>query len=158
MRAFLLVLVAAVLVLLAAVRSGQAVSSRSLIKLKNAGVSDGTIEVMVQQKTLETAAFSVEDILQLKRAGISEKTLQMLLKESSFLRRRRPIVYGRQTRGLQLTTAQDVIELKNAGVSDEVLQAIIAVSAPAEAYDTQRAWEVLDNMGLRIFLRGDPPD
>jgi len=148
-------LVAAVVALLVAVRSGQTISSGSLIKLKNAGVSDGTIEVLVQEKTLETAAFSVEDIVRLKQAGISETTIQMLLKESSFLRQRRPIVYGRQTRALQLTTAQDVIELKNAGLSDEVLQAIIAVSAQPDTYDTQKAWEILDNVGLRIFLRGE---
>ena len=157
MRALILVLAAALVTLLVAVRPGQAISSHGLIKLKNAGVSDGTIAVLVQEKTLETAAFSVEDIVQLKQAGIAEKTIQMLLKESSFLRQRRPIVYGQQTRALQFTTAQDVIELKKAGVSDEVLQAIIAVSTPPNTYDTQKAWEILDNVGLRIFLPGKGP-
>jgi hypothetical protein len=158
MRALVWVSVAVAVASLVAVRSGQAISSRSLIKLKNAGVSDGTIAVLVQEKTLETAAFSVEDIVHLKQAGISEKTIQMLLKESSFLRQRRPIVYGGQTRALQFTTAQDVIELKNAGLSDEVLEAIIAVTAPPDTYDTQKAWEILGNAGLRIFLPGNGPD
>jgi hypothetical protein len=158
MRAHVLVLVAAAVASLVAVRSGQAISSRSLIKLKNAGVSDGTIAVLVREKTLETAAFSVEDIVRLKQAGISEETIQMLLKESSCLRQRKPIVYGRQTRALQFTTAQDIIELKNAGISDDVLQAIIAVTAQPDADNTQKAWEMLNNAGLRIFLRGNGPD
>ena len=158
MRALVLMLIAAAAASLVAVRSGQAVSSKSLIKLKNAGVSDATIAVLIREKTLETAAFSVEDIVRLKQAGISEKTIQMLLKEASFLRQRKPIVYGRQTRALQFTTAQDVIELKNAGVSDAVLQAIIAVTGQPDTYDTQKAWEMLTNAGLRIYLRGDAPD
>ena len=155
MRSLVLLLLAVIVVLVVAVRGGQAISTRNLAKLKNAGVSDATIAVLIQQKTLETAAFSVEDIVQLKQAGISEKTIQMLLQESSFLRQRRPIVYGRQVRSLQFTSVQDIIDLKNAGIGDEVLQAIIAVTADPNPDDTQRAWEVLNNMGLRIFWRGD---
>ena len=47
---------------------------------------------------------------------------------------------------------------KNAGLSDDVLQAIIAVTAQPETCDTQKAWEMLNNAGLRIFLRGNGPD
>ena len=97
-----------------------------------AGVSDQTIQVIVQEKVIETAAFSIEDIVEMKQAGVGDTTLQMLIKEGSFLRNSRPIVYGKDTRPIRFTTAGDVIELKQAGLSDEVIQAVLAAEQPQE--------------------------
>ena len=130
-----------------------ALSSQNVVKLKKAGVSDQTIQVIVQEKVIETAAFSIEDIVEMKQAGVGDKTLQMLIKEGSFLRNSRPIVYGKDTRPIRFTTAGDVIALKQAGLSDEVIQAVIAVTG--ERYYSQReeSLDLLRGMGIVVDSR-----
>ena len=130
-----------------------ALSSHAVIELKKAGVSDRTIQVIIQEKVIETAAFSIDEIVAMKQAGVGETTLQMLGKEGSFLKKSEPIVYGKDTRPLRFTTARDVIELKKAGLSDEVLQAIIAVTG--ERYYSQReeAYGLPRGMGIVVDTR-----
>ncbi len=129
-------------------------NSESIVRLKEAGVSDSTIQMMVREKVLETAAFSVQEIIDMKKAGISEKTIQMVIKEGSFLKDTAPIIYGKDVRSIEFTTARDVIELKKAGISDEVIQAILYVVG--ESTDSQRknAYDLLENMEIRVDLRG----
>ena len=128
-------------------------NSESIVRLKEAGVSDATIGIMVREKVVETAAFSVQEIIDMKRAGLSEKTIQMVIKEGSFLKDTAPIVYGKDIRSIEFTTARDVIELKQAGVSDEVIQAILYVVG--ESTDSQRkdAWDLLRDLEIRVDLR-----
>ena len=127
--------------------------SESIVRLKEAGVSDSTIQMMVREKVVETAAFSVQEIIDMKKAGISEKTIQMVIKEGSFLKDTAPIIYGKDVRSIEFTTAQDVIELKRAGISDEVIQAILYVVG--ESTDSQRknAYDLLKDMEIRVDLR-----
>ena len=133
--------------------TGNTLSGKSVVQLKKAGVSDQTIQVIVQEKVVETAAFSVDDIVAMKKAGVGETTLQMLLKEGSFLKNSEPIVYGRKTRPIRFTTAQDVIELKQAGLSDEVIQAIIAVTGERYYSQQEAAFDMLQGMGIVVDTR-----
>jgi glyoxylate utilization-related uncharacterized protein len=128
-------------------------NSESIVHLKGAGVSDETIQVMIREKVIETAAFSVQEIIDMKKAGINEKTIQMVIQEVSFLKDTAPVIYGKDVRSIEFTTAQDLIELKNAGFSDEVIQAIIYVVG--ESSDAQRkdAWDLLRDMEIRVDLR-----
>lgn len=128
-------------------------NSESVVRLKGAGVSDKTIQVMIREKVIETAAFSVQEVIDMKKAGISEKTIRMVIREGSFLKDTAPVIYGKDVRSIEFTTAQDIIELKNAGLSDEVIQAIIHVVG--ESSDAQRkdAWDLLRDMEIRVDLR-----
>ena len=128
-------------------------NSESLIRLKKAGVSDVTIQMIVREKVIETAALSVQEIVNMKKAGLSEKTIQMVIQEGSFLKDTAPIIYGKNVRSIEFTTAEDIVELKKAGLSDEVIQAIIYVVG--ESTDAQRkdAWDLLRNMEIKVDLR-----
>ena len=141
--------------ILIAAQPALALSGNDIVELKKAGISGKTIQVIAEEKVIETAAFSVDDIVKMKKAGLGEETLRMLMRESSFLRRSEPIVYGKHTWSLRFTNAQDVIELKQAGLSDEVIQAVIAVSG--ERYNSQReeAFNLLRSMGIIVDTRGN---
>jgi hypothetical protein len=135
---------------LAAVSPAWALDAQSLARLKKAGVEDATIETMVRERTVETAAFTVEDIIVMKAAGIGEDTLRALIREGSFLKDREPVVYGNGLRSIRLTTMEDIIRLKQAGVSDEVLQAIVAISRPGADAEREQALRRLQEMGIWV--------
>jgi hypothetical protein len=128
-------------------------NGEGILRLKKAGVSDTTIQIMVREKVVETAAFSVQEIIDMKKAGLSEKTIQMVIQEGSFIKDTAPIIYGKDVRSIEFTTARDVIELKKAGISDEVIQAILYVVG--ESTDSQRknAWKLLRDMEIWVDLR-----
>ena len=133
---------------------GATVTGKDIFKLKKAGVSDKTIQLIVKEKVIETAAFSVDDIVNMKKAGVTEKTLRILIKEGSFLGNTEPIVYGRETQSIRYISAQDVINLKNNGVSDSVIQSVIEATKSEDEKERERAWRMLENMDLRIFTPG----
>ena len=128
-------------------------SGQNVVALKKAGVSDQTIQVITQEKVIETAAFSIEDIVAMKKAGVGEQTIQMIIKDGSFLGNREPIVYGRSTQSVRNISPEEVINLKKNGVSDEVIQSIIEASKSDEQEDRERAWRMLENMQLRVHVR-----
>ena len=142
-----------ILVVLLAAQPAVSLSGKGIVRLKKAGVSDRTIEIIAEEKVIETAAFSIDEIVAMKKAGVSERTLQMLVKEGSFLKSSAPIVYGNTTRSIRFTTAQDVIELKEAGVSDEVIQAIIAVTGERYYSQQDEAYELLRDMDILVDTR-----
>jgi len=129
---------------------GATVTGKDIFELKKAGVSDKTIQVILKEKVIETAAFSVDDIVNMKKAGVTEKTLRILIKEGSFLNISQPIVYGRQTRSIRHISVQDIINLKNNGVSDSIIQSVIEAIKSGDEKDHERAWRMLDNLRLRI--------
>ena len=133
---------------------GATVTGKDIFELKKAGVSDTTIQLIVKEKVIETAAFSVDDIVNMKKAGVTEKTLRILIEEGSFLSNSEPIVYGRKTRSIRHINAQDVINLKNNGVSDSIIQSVIEATRSGDEEDRKRAWRMLENMDLRIHSRG----
>lgn len=128
-------------------------NSQSIVRLKQAGVSDATIQIMVREKVVETAAFSVQEIVDMKKAGLSEKTIQMVIQEGSFLKDTAPIIYGKDVRSIEFTTAQDIIELKKAGISDEVIQAILYVVGESSDSERKDAYDLLERMQIRVDLR-----
>jgi hypothetical protein len=130
-----------------------ALNSESIVRLKKAGVSDPTIQIMVREKVVETAAFSVQEIIDMKNAGLSEKTIQMVIQEGSFLKDTAPIIYGKDVRSIEFTTADDIIELKNAGISNEIIQAIITVVGQSTDADRRDAYRLLEDMDIRVDLR-----
>ena len=129
-------------------------SGQNVIELKKAGVSDQTIQVITQEKVIETAAFSIEDIVAMKRAGVGEETIRLVIKDGSFLNNSEPIVYGRSTQSVRNISPEEVINLKKNGVSDEVIQSVIEASKSDDQQDRERAWRMLENMRLRVHTRG----
>jgi len=133
---------------------GATVTGKDISEMKKAGVSDKTIELIVKEKVIETAAFSVDDIVNMKKAGVTEKTLRILIEEGSFLDNTEPIVYGRETQSIRQISVQDVINLKKNGVSDSIIQSVIEATKSSDEKDRERAWRMLENMDLRIFTPG----
>jgi len=133
---------------------GLSLDSEGIIRLKEAGISDETIQLIVKEKSIETCALTVHEILSLKKAGLSDKTIQMLIREGSFLKDREPIIYGKEIKSIKFVTIKDIIELKDAGLSDEVIQAIIIYgSRDVDEEERKKAWEMLENMGIVIDMR-----
>jgi hypothetical protein len=144
----------ALAILIAALSAAHALDGASLVRLKRAGVSDATIEVLVRERAIETAAFSVEEIVAMKAAGMGDKALQAVVVAGSFMRDREPVVYGNEMKPLALSSTADLIALKQAGVSDEVLQAIALVSrGGGDAFERQQALEILRNSGIWVDMR-----
>ena len=135
--------------------SGATVTGKDLVELKKAGVSDRTIQLIAKEKVIETAALSVDDIVNMKKMGVKEKTLQILIKECSFLNNSEPVVYGMETQSIRHISVQDVINLKNNGVSDSIIQSVIEATKSSSEIDRERAWQMLENLTLRIHTRGD---
>jgi hypothetical protein len=131
--------------------------SNELIRLKKAGIQESTIQIIIREKSIETGAFTVDEILSLKQAGFSETTLQMIIAENSYLKDRQPIVYGENLQTIKFTTINDVIRLKEAGLSDEVIQAILLVSQDGYSGDRERAWNMLNSMGIWVDKRDYRP-
>ena len=151
-KAFIIIICATVLTFIIT-HPISGLNSESIVRLKEAGISDLTIQLMVREKVVETAAFSVQEIIDMKKAGLSEKTIQMVIQEGSFLKDTAPVIYGKNVRSIEFTTAQDIIELKNAGISDEVIQAIIYVVGESSDSQRQEAYDLLEDMEIRIDLR-----
>jgi alanine-alpha-ketoisovalerate/valine-pyruvate aminotransferase len=133
------------------VTTGFSLSGKEILKLKKAGLSDETIQLMVKEKTIETCAFTVEEIVDLKKAKVSDKTVQTLIKEGSFMKTAQTVVYGKDIKPLKFATVKDIIELKNSGISDQVIQAIIFVSGKSgNNIQRERAWEMLRSMEIHV--------
>ena len=137
---------------LVAAEPALAMDAKSVTRLKKAGVEDETIALMVQERSVETAAFTVEDILAMKSAGIGEATLRIFIREGSFMKDREPVVYGNELRSMRLSSVSDIIRLKEAGVSDQVLQAIVEVSRRGVPVDRDQIL-LLREMGIWVDLR-----
>jgi hypothetical protein len=129
------------------------IDAEGMVRLKKAGVSDQTLELMAKEHTLETAAFTVQDIVAMKAAGVGEAALQTLIREGSFMKDREPVIYGNELRPIRLTSAADIIQLKEAGVSDDVLRAIVEVSRRDADAAQDPALQMLREMGIWVDLR-----
>ena len=153
MKKTLIIIIAVAVLVFIITHPISGLNSESVVRLKEAGVSDTTIQIMVREKTVETAAFSVQEIIDMKNAGLSEKTIRMVIQEGSFLKDTAPIIYGKDVRSIEFTTAQDIIELKKAGISDEVIQAILYVVGESSDSERKNAYDLLENMEIRVDLR-----
>jgi len=138
--------------LVVSVGTGLCLTGAEVVQLKEAGISDATIQVVVREKIVETRAFTVQEIIDMKKSGIGEETLQVLLEEASFLRQEKNVVYGNKTRPLNLTTVEDLKELKAAGMSDDVLTALIICSSrDSSDLERERSQALLKEMGVVVI-------
>ncbi len=121
-----------------------------IITLKKAGLGDGVIQTVMDEKAVETCAFSVKEIVEMKKAGMSDESIIRIIKKGSFTKDAQPIIYGTETKSLKTLTPEDLISLKNAGISDEALNSIVKGSYDDNDPEYRRAWNMLDNMGLIV--------
>ncbi len=139
------------LLVIIAAAVGLGISSRQLTALGAAGVGDSVIEALIAEKSLETAAFTVDEIISLKTAGLSDDTITLLVRERSFMKNREPIVYGKDVQPINTSSINDLMTLKQKGMSDDVLQELIRYqSTRTSDLDRQRSWEMLNSMGIVI--------
>jgi hypothetical protein len=131
-----------------------ALTVEEIHRLKHAGLSDETIQVIIREKAVETAAFTADEIVALKRSGIGDKTLQAIITEGSFMKNSQARIYGRTTRTLDRVSPDDLIRLKQAGFNDDVIQAVIECNSErTDDIQRQQAYEFLKNMGVLVDLR-----
>jgi len=134
--------------------TGLCLDGESIIRLKKAGISDGTIEVIMKEKIVETCAYTVQEILDLKNAGLSDETIRKLMMQGSFIKNSEHVVYGKDIKSIKFSTVEDIIELKKAGLSDSVIRAIIIyASQDSEESEREKAWDMLKNMGVIVDKR-----
>ena len=129
--------------------------SEEIVQLTKAGISGETIQTMIDEKVIETCAFTVPGILDLKKSGLSDEAIRGIIKKGSFMKDSGPVVYGDGTKSIKALSPEDVVELKKAGVSDDVIDSIVSGSFNRDDEEHRRAWRMLDNMGLIIDGRGD---
>ncbi|MCP3950748.1 MAG: hypothetical protein GY697_00785 [Desulfobacterales bacterium] len=126
----------------------------AVVRLKAAGAGDVVLETLVREKSLETAAFTVDEIVKMKNAGVGDATLVKMIEEKSFVRGKKENVYGEDVRPAARATVKDIMKLKEAGISDEVISAVIKNQAVDPTVDEQRrALEILKEMNLMIDTR-----
>ena len=124
--------------------------AEDIITLKKAGLGDGVIQTVMDEKAVETCAFSVKEIVEMKKAGLSDEGISAVIKKGSFTKDAKPVVYGTHTKSIKSLTPDDVIALKKAGVSDEVINSIVSGSFDDNDPERRRAWRMLENMGLIV--------
>jgi hypothetical protein len=131
------------------------ISGEDIQRLNKAGLGADTIQLIIREKVIETCAFSVQELIDLKiQARLSEKTIQTLISEGSFLKNRSPVVYGQDVKPVSMASVADIIEMKRAGVSDDIIQAIlVSRSESRSASDREKAWRMLNNMGIVVDTR-----
>lgn len=134
------------------------ISAEDINRLTKAGLSGDTIQLIMKEKVVETCAFTVDELVDLKtKAKLSEKTIQMIISEGSFLKDRAPVIYGQDVKPLSLTSVDDIVKMKQAGISDDVIQAVITSgSASRNGADRDKAWQMLNNMGIVVDSRKSP--
>ena len=128
-----------------------AMTGDELLRLKQAGVSDETIQLMIQEKSIETVSLTIQEVLDLKAAGIDENTLQLMIRSLSFMKDSQPVVYGSPSKGMQITSVSDLLMLKEAGFSDETIRAIVTVaSGNEETQGYRESLRMLENLNIWV--------
>ena len=127
-----------------------ALDTADIVRLKKAGLNDAVIQTVMDEKVVETCAFSISEIIELKKAGLSNKTIISIIKKGSFTKDTQPVIYGTETKSIKTPTPQDLVALKKAGISDKVLNSIVLGSYDENDPEHRRAWRMLENMGLII--------
>jgi len=144
----------AFLLLFLLVGTAASLNAEDMIRLKKAGIEGETIQTIIDEKAVETCAFTVDQIIDLKKAGLKGKTLRGIIRKGSFMKDTAPVVYGTETKSIRHMSPQDIIELKRAGVSDDVITSIVKGTLDRDNEDHRRAWSMLENMGLIVDRRG----
>ena len=126
----------------------------AVVRLKEAGAGDAVLEALVREKSLETAAFTLDELVKMKNAGVGDDALVKMIEEKSFVSGKKEVVYGEDVRPATHATVQDILKLKEKGISDEVINTIVknqAVDPTIEEH--RRAMQILKDMNLLIDVR-----
>jgi len=126
----------------------------AVVRLKEAGAGDAVLEALVREKSLETAAFTVDELVRMKNAGVGDDALVKMIEEKSFVSGKKEVVYGEDVRPATRATVQDILKLKDKGISDEVINTIVknqTVDPTIEEH--RRAMQILKDMNLLIDVR-----
>ena len=132
---------------------GLCMNAQDLIMLQEGGIDGETIQVIIRDKSIDTCAFTALEILDQKRAGMNNATIRQVVQSASFMKDTDPIEYGKEIRPVRFSSVEDLIALKEAGISDETIMAIVSGIERKERGDYDRAWQMLENMGLIIDER-----
>jgi hypothetical protein len=133
---------------------GFGMNAGDLVRLKKAGISDKTVQVIVKEKAIETCLVTVDELLELRKAGLSDQTIRAMIDEGSFLNDADPIVYGQEVKSIRSPSVNDLIRMKNAGTDEETIRTIIRYSSiRAEQAERDKAWEMLKNIGILLDKR-----
>ena len=138
-RLSLLAALAAVVVLAS---QAPALSVEQVIRMRQAGVSDQTILVIMDREGL---SISADEVKKLKSAGVSDKTIQLIL-----LLRQRRYELRRQDGVRRVITNPDGSQevVITSGVNPEA----DAAEARAEAAQRRQAWDMLKQMIIQKKL------
>jgi hypothetical protein len=134
-----------------------ALDPNDMARLTKAGLGGKVIQTIIDEKVIETCAFTVQEIIDLKKSGMSDAAIEGIVKNGSFMKGPQKVVYGDTTKTLKSISPQDMIKLKEAGISDEVLKEIARGNMNQDDIEHRRAWDMLDSMGLLVDGRRDAP-
>jgi len=134
-----------------------AIDPDDMARLTKAGLGGNVIQTIVDEKVIETCAFTVDEIVDLKKSGMSDEAIEGIIKKGSFMKGPQKVVYGKTTQSLRSISPEDMIKLKEAGISDDVLKEIARGNIDRDDIEHQRAWDMLDSMGLLVDGRRDYP-
>ncbi|SPD72665.1 hypothetical protein PITCH_A1470014 [uncultured Desulfobacterium sp.] len=132
---------------------GVCLDSEDIIRLKRAQVDDETLQLIVQERVIETCSLSVDDIVFLKKSGIANRTIRSIIESKSSVSSPDEIEYGEGINNIRSISVKDIVYLKDNGISDEVIQSIVSRSGDADDAQERKAWEMLENMGVVIDKR-----
>jgi hypothetical protein len=132
--------------------TGLCLDGKSLLALRNAGIKEETILIIMKEKVIETCAFTVEEIVAFKDSGMKDSTIQSIIKEGSFMKDSDPIIYGEKIRSLRQISPSDLISLKNAGIDDETIRQIASGSFE-NLRNRDQVFDLLKDMGIIIDKR-----
>jgi len=128
-----------------------------MARLTKAGLGGNVIQTIIDEKVIETCAFTVDEIIDLKKSGMSDEAIEGIVKKGSFMKGPQKVVYGKTTQTLKSISPEDMIKLKEAGISDDVLKEIARGNIDRDDMEHRRAWDMLDSMGLVVDGRRDYP-
>lgn len=134
-----------------------AIDPDDMARLTQAGLGGSLIQKIMDEKVIETCAFTVDQIVDLKKSGMSDEAIEGIIKKGSFMKGPQKVVYGETTKGLRSISPDDMIKLKKAGISDDVLKEIARGNMDRDDIEHRRAWDMLDSMGLLVDGRHVPP-
>jgi len=132
-----------------------ALDPKDMAELTKAGLSGKIIQTIIDEKVIETCAFTVQELVDLKKSGLSDDAIEGIVKKGSFMKGPKTVTYGDSTKSLRSVSPEDMIKLKNAGISDDVLKEIARGAINRDDEEHRRAWNMLNNMGLVVDGRRD---
>jgi hypothetical protein len=121
-----------------------------MARLTEAGLGGKVIQTIIDEKAIETCAFTVDEIIGLKQSGMSDDAIAGIIRKGSFTKGPQKVVYGETTKTVGHISPEDMIKLKEAGIGDDVLKEIARGNVNRDDTEHRRAWDMLDSMGLLV--------